>query len=485
MRTPRLELVRRGVLLFTLGAGCAAQTSGAGSGKASEARLGPKHAERVPRAVTEPAPGPAGATAIVGATLLLGNGRRIESGTVVFEGGRISLIGPSASTSIPEGARRIDAAGKFVSPGLIDTHSHMGVYAAPHVDPHADGNEMTDPLTPWAFSEDGVWTQDPAFFRALAGGVTTVQILPGSGNLIGGKAVTLKLRPSLEARAMRFPGAPFGLKMACGENPKRYYGEKGRTPMSRMGNLALQRKAFLEAEAFAYQRKAAKAEREAWTQKPEGKEPAGPDRDLGLETLAGVLAGEILVHIHCYRADEMLLMLALAEEMGFQVRSFHHAVEAYKIADVLSKHGVAASMWADWWGFKLEAYDGIEENIPMLARAGGRAIVHSDSNIGIQRLNQEAAKALYAGRRAGLELGEDEALRWITENPAWALGVLEHTGTLEAGKMADLVLWDQHPLSIYAKAELTFVDGVPVYDRGAPGPGSDFELGTAIEGVSP
>jgi imidazolonepropionase-like amidohydrolase len=182
----------------------------------------------------------------------------------------------------------------------------------------------------------------------------------------------------------------------------------------------------------------------------------------------------------------MLQMIALGKELGFVVRSFHHAVEAYKIGDVLAAEGVAASMWADWWGFKIEAYDGIEENIPMLARAGGRAIVHSDSNVGIQRLNQEAAKALSSGRRAGLDVDEDEAIRWITQNPAWALGVADETGTLEKGKMADVVLWEGHPLSIYANAQEVYVDGELVFDRSAPPESwSDFEVGTPREDIAP
>jgi imidazolonepropionase-like amidohydrolase len=292
--------------------------------------------------------------------------------------------------------------------------------------------------------------------------------------------------------------APFGLKMACGENPKRVYGDKGRMPMSRMGSIATLRTAFIKAQTYRYNQRAWEIDHQAWQKKRElaeknpigaedpGKEPAPPDRDLGLETLAEVLDGKILVHIHCYRADEMLLMIALSKELGFKIASFHHAVEAYKIAEVLAREGVAASMWADWWGFKLEAWDGIEENIPMVAAAGARAIVHSDSAIGIQRLNQEAAKALYAGRRAGIELTEDQAIAWLTKNPAEALGIADRTGTLEKGKAADLVLWDHRPLSIYARAEHVYSDGELIFDRNAPPRAwSDFDLGTDLEGVWP
>lgn len=454
-------------------------------------------ASRVPeRAVTATVPPSADVQAIVGATLLLGTGARIEDGAVVWAGGRLTAVGKTSEVKVPAGATVIDARGKFVTPGIIDTHSHLGVYAAPGGKATADGNEMTDPTTPYVYSEHSFWTQDPQIQRAVAGGVTTIQVLPGSGNVIGGRAVTIKLKPYIEARAMRFPGAPDGLKMACGENPKRVYGDSGRQPMSRMGSIFRLRQAFIRARMYRQKQLEFARDRSEWETKhadalagrgePPDHEPLGLERDLGLETLADVLDGKIKVHVHCYRADEMVMVLALAEELGFKVSSFHHAVEAYKIADILAKKDVAASMWADWWGFKLEAWDSIEENIPMLAAAGGRAIVHSDSGIGIQRLNQEAAKALHAGRRAGLAVTEDDAITWMTKNPAVALGIDAQTGTLEVGKMADVVLWDRSPLSIYASAEQVFIDGARIYDRAGPHrKWSDFEVGSSVEEVRP
>jgi imidazolonepropionase-like amidohydrolase len=315
--------------------------------------------------------------------------------------------------------------------------------------------------------------------------------------VIGGRAVTLKLRPSRETRAMRFPDAPFGLKMACGENPKRVYGGKGRRPMSRMGSVFELRQAFVRAQEYAWKWKKWEREHEAWEKKRRaaaenprapkpGAEPESPNRDLGLETLAAVLDGEIRVHIHCYRADEMLQMLALADEFGYAISTFHHAVEAYKIADVLAERDVHASVWADWWGFKIEAYDATEANAAILHAAGGAPDIHSDSEIGVQRLNQEAAKALAAGRRHGLQISDDDALKWITMNPAQSLGVAEQTGSLEAGKMADVVVWDRNPLSIYAQTKRVYIDGELVFDRDRPEPRwSDFLVGSAVEETRP
>ena len=277
--------------------------------------------------------------------------------------------------------------------------------------------------------------------------------------------------------------------MACGENPKRAYGDKG-GPGTRMGNVAGFRGAFIKAQEYQrslerYREKLARHNAKGDKSKggksdDDGKSDGPPDppaRDLAMETLAAVLRGEILVHNHCYRADEMSIMLELAATYGFKIRSFHHATEAYKIADRLAAADTAASVWADWWGFKAEAFDGIRENAAMLTQAGARAIIHSDSPHGIQRLNQEAAKAMYAGRRAGLNVTDDQALRWITANPAWALGVAEKTGTLEPGKLADLVVWSGSPFSVYTVAEQVFISGELVYARGKLEPRTDFELG--------
>ena len=392
-------------------------------------------------------------------------------GDVLLRGGNVEAV--AAKLEAPQGVTILDVAGKTITPGIIDTHSHIGVYASPALKAHGDGNEMTGPTKPEARAADGYWPQDPQIDLARAAGVTTMQILPGSANLIGGQSVVV--RPVPGARSIedaRFEGAPAGLKIACGENPKRVYGEKG-GPATRMGNMAGFRAAFQKAKEYRRKLRHWEANRT--------KEDAGapPDRDFGLEALAGVLDGDILVHNHCYRADEMLGMLALAEEFGFEIRSFHHAVEAYKIADALAEAGVAASVWADWWGFKAEAYDTIRANAALLHAAGVRAIIHSDSAQGIQRLNQEAAKAKAAGERAGLRITEDDALRWITANAAWALGVEEVTGTLEPGKLADVVVWSGDPLSVYSHAEQVYLGGALVFDRADPAhqPRTDFEVG--------
>jgi len=287
------------------------------------------------------------------------------------------------------------------------------------------------------------------------------------------------------------------LKMACGENPKRVYGSQGRQPMSRMGNIYKLREAFLKAREYAWRLEKYEKRMAAWEKKrarkaddPEapspGPEPEQPDRDLGLETLAAVLEGDIRVHIHCYRADEMLQMLALADELGYAVSTFHHAVEAYKIADVLAERGVHASVWADWWGFKIEAYDATEANAAIVHAAGGQPEIHSDSEIGVQRLNQEAAKALAAGRRHGLDVDPADALAWITIHPARSLGIDDQAGSLEAGKMADVVVWDRDPFSIYAKTEQVYIDGALVFDRARPEPRwSDYLVGSEVEATTP
>ncbi len=400
------------------------------------------------------------------ATVLIGNGERMDEADVLLRDGRIAAVGANLEA---EGARIIDGRGKFVTPGLIDVHSHLGVYAVPAMSAHNDGNEMTAPTTPNVWAEHSLNPNDPGFDAARSGGVTSMQILPGSANLIGGRGVTVKNVPATTYQAMKFPGAPYGLKIACGENPKRVYGGKGAAPMTNMGNVAGYRKAFLDAQDYVRQQDEYTKKLMAWEKgdKDErGDKPTPPKTDLALDTLAGALRGEILVHNHCYRADEMATMLDLADEFGFKITAFHHGVEAYKIADLLAEKGVCGALWADWWGFKMEALDGIQENIAFVdAAKNGCAIVHSDSGEGIQRLNQEAAKAMAYGNRAGLKITPEHAIRWLTANAARALGVADQIGTLEAGKQADVVVWNGNPFSVYAKAEQVFIDGALRFDR--------------------
>jgi len=422
---------------------------------------------------------PAAAAPVVirGATLLTGNGARLEDADLVIADGKIAALGPHLAA--PAGARIVEAQGRWVTPGIIDVHSHLGVYPSPQVAGNSDGNEATAPVTANVWAEHSVWPADPGFDTALAGGITTLEILPGSANLIGGRSVVLKNVPAVTYQAMKFPGAPQGLKMACGENPKRVYGAaRNVAPATRMGNVAGYRAQWIEAQEYLRDRAAYEAKQKAGGKAADEAKP--PKRDLRLDTLAGALQGEIPVQMHCYRADEMAIMIDMAREFGFRIAAFHHAVEAYKIADLLAEHGICAAMWADWWGFKMEANDGIQENIALVDAAPmGCAIVHSDSEEGIQRLNQEAAKALARGRAAGLDIPPERAIRWLTQNPARALGIDGRTGTLEPGKMADVVVWNRDPFSVYALADLVYIDGVLQYDRAHPpaAPRSDFMLG--------
>jgi imidazolonepropionase-like amidohydrolase len=434
---------------------------------------GPKTASSAPRdnPSAEPAdpypstykPYPGVPTVIKGATILDGEGGRIEKGVVFLSGGTITAIG-GPDTPIPADVAVFDGAGKYVTPGIIDIHSHLGDYPSPAVEALSDGNEMTSPVTPDVWAEHSIWPQDAGFTRALVnGGVTSLQILPGSGNLFGGRGVTLKNVPARTTQGMKFPGAPYSLKMACGENPKRVYGERNTKPSTRMGNIAVDRATWIKARDYQKKRAAGKDQ----------------SRDLGMETLADVLEGKILVHNHCYRADEMANVIDMSKEFGYKVTAFHHAVEAYKIADMLRDNGICAAMWADWYGFKMEGYDGIRENIALVHNAGACAIVHSDDENGIQRLNQEAAKAIGAGRRMGINIPEEIAWEWLSYNPARAMGIADRTGSLKVGKMADVVLWNGDPFSVYTRPERIWIDGALLYDAHDPKrrPVMDFELG--------
>ena len=439
-------------------------TAATGDGEAVEINLDPYPSTYSPL--------PSETTLLTGATIFNGVGGEIENGDILIENGRIAAIGQGLE--VPEGAVVVDASGRYITPGVIDIHSHLGDYPTPYVDAHSDGNELTQPNTAEVWAEHSVWPQDPGFARALAGGVTTLHVLPGSGNLFGGRGITLRNVPSRTVQGMKFPDAPYTLKMACGENPARVYGSRSSSPATDMGNMAGYRANWARAVDY----------RDSWTDHQDDPDanPA-PTRDLELDTLMGVLNGEILIQMHCYRADQMAQIIDLSREFGYQVTTFHHAVEAYKIPDLLADADICAAVWADWGGFKMEAYDTIRENLALVHANGGCAMIHSDDAQGIQRLNQEVAKALADGRRMGLEISDAEAVAWFTSNPARGLGILDETGSLEDGKRADIVIWSAHPFSTYAQADQVYIDGALLYDR-ATGqqPVSDFDLGQIGEG---
>ena len=409
-----------------------------------------------------------------GGNIYDGDGNEFLNTDVIISNGVIVAIGEDLPVS--EDTIIKDVTGKWITPGIIDIHSHMGVYSAPGVSTSSDGNEATSPVTAEVWAEHSMWVQDPQYALALAGGVTTFHVLPGSANLIGGRGVTVKNLQRNTINSMKFPDAPHSLKMACGENPKRVYGNRGQIPSTRMGNVAGYRKSWIRATSYLNKLQEYEAK------SPEAKElEYRPQRDLELETLAGVLKGEILVQNHCYRAEEMAMMIDIANEFNYKITAFHHAVEAYKIADLLADNNICAALWADWWGFKHEAYDMVQANIAIVdqARNGtGCAIVHSDSEIGIQHLNQEAAKALSAGNRAGYNISKARAMKWITSNPAKAAGIYEQTGSLKVGKNADLVIWSGDPFSVYTKALEVYIDGAVAFDKdNSLRPVSDFDVG--------
>ena len=445
-----------------------AQSASSESGGVVRYSLDPYPSTYVPRA--------SGVTLIQHATVFDGIGGQIDNGDVLVENGRISAIG--IGLEVPEGATVIDAAGRFVTPGIIDIHSHLGNYPSPGVNAHSDGNEATSPVTAEVWTEHSVWPQDVGFEAALAGGVTTLSILPGSANLFGGRGITLRNVPARTVQEMKFPDAPYTLKMACGENPSRVYGGRGQSPATDMGNMAGYRAAWQSAVEYRT------SWQDYWEEAEAGEEASPPSRNLELDTLMGVLDGEILVQMHCYRADQMAQIIDLSHEFGYQVTTFHHAVEAYKIPDLLAENGTCAAVWADWGGFKMEAYDSVRENLPMVHAGGACAMIHSDSDMGIQRLNQEVAKALADGRRAGIDISDADAWRWLTSNPATALGIADQTGSLEVGKRADIVLWSADPFSSYASADRVWIDGALSYDRRdeAVQPVRDFMLGQPGEG---
>ncbi len=384
----------------------------------------------------------AGAFALVNVQALPVSSPPIEGASVIVRDGRIEAIG--VGLPLPAGIEVVDGGGGWLLPGIIDVHSHMGVYSWPGARAHGDGNEATDPVTARVRAEDSVHVEDPAFAQARAGGVTTVQILPGSANLVGGESVVLKLRPSRTLAGMRFAQAPRGIKMACGENPKRVYQGDIDGPSTRMGNIAAMRQAFQAALDYRQARRSFR-------------DPPPVDHDL--QTLLDVLDGRVLVHVHCYRADDIEGLFRVMDEFGVQVTSIQHSLEAYKVRDLLAAHGTGIATWPDWWGFKMEAWDAIPHNAALVKSAGVPVALHSDSANVVQRMYTEAAKVLRYG------MSEQDALTSITLDPARLLGIDGLVGSLEPGKQADFALYSKHPLDVTTRVQKTWIDGVAVYDR--------------------
>src|SRR5438128_7161614 len=375
----------------------------------------------------------------------------IQNGSIYIKDGKIAAVGRNLKA--PAGATVIDAGGKYLTPGIVDSHSHIAL--------DEDVNEATSPITPHMRMIDAFDYQDKAIYRGLAGGVTTSLLLHGSANMIGGQAIVIKHKYGLNRDAMLFPGAPASIKFASGENPKRVYGTRDQLPSTRMGNFALQREALVQAQDYMHE----------WDDynsklKRGDKDAKAPKHDLKLEALADILRGKLLVQFHCYRADEFLTEMAIAKEFGYKIRAFHHAVEAYKVADQMAANGVAIATWPDWWGFKYEAVDGIPWNAVISMHKGVRVALKSDSEDVTRRLNQEAGKIMRYGN-----VSEEDALKMITLNPAWIIGVDDRVGSLDVGKDADITIWNNYPLSSAALADQVLIDGDLYFDRSLSGLG--------------
>ncbi len=389
---------------------------------------------------------------IKNATVMTVTHGNIKNGSVYLKDGKIAAVGENVNA--PADATVIDAGGKYVTPGIVDSHSHIAL--------DDDVNEATSPITPHMMMKDAFDYQDKAIYRALAGGVTTSLLLHGSANMIGGQAVVIKHKYGASRDEMLFPNAPQSIKFASGENPKRVYGGRDQLPSTRMGNFAVQREALVQAQDYMHEWDAYNAK-----VKRGDKDASAPKHDLKLEALADVLRGKLMVQVHIYRADEMLTEIAMAKEFGYKIRAFHHALEAYKVADQLAANNIAIATFSDWWGYKQEAWDAIPWNATMSMGKGVRVAIKSDSEDYTRRLNQEAAKTMRYGGAT-----EEEALKMITLNAAWIVGVEDRVGSIEVGKDADLVIWDGYPLSSYGMPEKVLIDGEVYFDRSLPGLGT-------------
>ena len=402
--------------------------------------------------LTMPVPPAAKLVAITNATIMTANKGTIQKGTIVIRDGKIAAVG--ADVAVPAGAQVIDGNGRFVTPGIIDAHSHAAAEAI---------NEGTNSITAEVRMTDVIEHDDIALYRALAGGVTSLNLLHGSANTIGGQNAVLKLRWGLPVDSLIFAAAPPGIKFALGENVRQsnrtnVTQQNRRYPMSRMGVEELLRDAFTRAQEY---RKDWQAYEKASKSRARGAAaPLPPKRDLQLDALVEIMEGKRLVHAHSYRSDEILMMLKVAKDFGFRVSSFQHVLEGYKVADELAAAGSGASTFADNWAYKLEAWDAIPHAAAIMAQRGVRVSINSDSDERIRRLYQEAAKAMHYGG-----VSEEEALKMITLNAAWQLGVDKQVGSIEVGKDADLAIFNGHPFAPASRVEMTLVDGRVFFDR--------------------
>jgi imidazolonepropionase-like amidohydrolase len=391
-------------------------------------------------------PVPAETLLIRGGTILTVTRGTIEKGSVLVRDGKIAEVGPSVA--VPAGAVVIEADGLYVLPGIIDAHSHIAAESI---------NEGSVSVSSMVGIADVLDPTDINIYRELAGGVTTSNVLHGSANPIGGKNAVIKHRWGKDAKGLLFEGAPPGIKFAMGENPKRSRGTgpRARYPATRMGVVDVMREAFTEARAYQKEWQDYEARKRAGEQ-----DLVAPRRDLELEPLVEVLEGKRLVHAHCYRADEILQLLRLAEEFGFRIATLQHALEGYKVAKEIAAHGAGASTFSDWWAYKMEAYDAIPYNAALMTEKGVVVSLNSDSAEEARHLNQEAAKTMKWGG-----LSEDQALALVTINPAKQLRIDARVGSIEVGKDADFALFDHHPLSVYAVNQKTIIDGHVYFDR--------------------
>jgi len=384
--------------------------------------------------------------ALRGGTVLTITQGVIENGTVLIQNGKITAVGKDVS--VPPGIRVIDVTGRYVMPGVIDSHSHIGFSGD-------DINEMTDPVTPQIWMKEALNPWEDSILKTLSGGVTTVKTMHGSANVIGGVNVTIKLKYGSSVEEMIVPGVRQQLKLALGENPKRLYGQdKHVLPSTRMGSAYILRKAFTEARE--YMERWARYEKNKAAGK---KDLLPPKKDLLMETLKLVLEKKLAADCHVYRADEIVWVIDFAKEFGIDIKQLSHCVDGYKVADIMARAGVSFGGWVDWWGFKEEAYDGCPYGFKIMYDAGTNIIINSDSDDEGRYLNLNAAKVLKYN-----DIPEAEVLKMITLNPAKALEMEGRVGSLEVGKDGDIAVFEKHPLDSTTKCLLTVIEGKVYYD---------------------